>query len=216
MSTRRNKRFQRKLQRTQKRLTAVALVAFGLFAALVVFPEVIQLRDDLNEAATVGEVEIPATTVSAPVPVYRPMMSAGSVLNLVDIDVAGRPMVMQDLKARLNKLEEDQGTQQQEEKAEKDIVFAEGDPAGEATLPDDSLILTEMVIGDDEFLALWADPFPQWTKTLDELIYEGDGWPIAFFDARGNPRPPMVPEPGTGLLLGLGLTGLAWKGRKRA
>lgn len=216
MSTRRSKRFQRKLRRVQKRLTAVALVAFGLFAALVVFPEVIQLRDDLNEAATVGEVEIPAAAVSAPVPVYRPMMSAGSVLNLVDIDVAGRPMVMQDLKARLNKMEDDQGTQQQEEEqAEQDIVLAEGDPASEQGVGDDSLILTEMVIGDEEFLAVWADPFPQWTKTLDELIFD-DISPVSYFSPDGNPKPPMVPEPGTGLLLGLGLAGLAWKGRKRA
>lgn len=214
MSMRRSKRFQRKVRRIQKRVTAAALVAFSLFAALVVFPEVIQWRDDLGEAASVGEVEIPAAAVSAPVPVYRPMMSAGSVLNLVDIDVAGRPMVMQDLQARLNNLEEDQGTQEQkEEQAEKDIVFAEGDPAPAAT-SDDSLILTEMVIGDEEFLALWADPFPQWTKTLDELIF--DDFPVAYFNPQNGVPTPVVPEPGTGLLLGLGLVGLAWKGRKRA
>ncbi len=214
MSTRRNKRFQRKLRRIQKRVTAVALVAFGLFAALVVFPEVIQWRDDLNEAASVGEVEIPEAAASAPVPVYRPMMSAGSVLNLVDIDVAGRPMVMQDLQARLNKLEEDQGTQEQEEaQDEKNIVFAEGDPEP-AAASDDSLILTEMVIGDEDFLAIWADPFPQWTKTLDELVY--DDFPVAYFNPQNGAPTPVVPEPGTALLLGLGLVGMAWKGRKRA
>ena len=26
---------------------------------------------------------------------------------------------------------------------------------------------------------------------------------------------PIVPEPGTGLLLGMGLAGLAWRGRRR-
>ena len=73
-----------------------------------------------------------------------------------------------------------------------------------------STSVVEPSFGGDELFALyprWGAPFPF-----------GDGWRYDDFVGGGITirNPPPVPEPGTAILLGVGLAGLAWRGRAAA